>query len=326
MTVFSREEFIVSAQRTIALEQEAIAVLGACLDQRFAEACQLLLNCEGRIIVMGMGKSGHIGRKIAATLASTGSPAFFVHAGEASHGDMGMITGKDVIIALSNSGKTSEVVSLLPLFKRVGAPVISLTGNETSLLAKESDIHLYVGVTKEACPLGLAPTSSTTVTLVMGDALAIALLEARGFTREDFALSHPAGALGTRLLLKVDDIMHMGERLPVIQRGETLSRALLEMSTKGLGMTAVCHKNGGMAGIFTDGDLRRAVDHGVDPRSTVIDEIMTKNYITVNLGMLAAEALKIMQDKQINGLFCVNEAGEPVGAFNMLDLVNSGIL
>lgn len=326
MTVFSREEFIVSAQRTIALEQEAIAVLGACLDQRFAEACQLLLNCEGRIIVMGMGKSGHIGRKIAATLASTGSPAFFVHAGEASHGDMGMITGKDVIIALSNSGKTSEVVSLLPLFKRVGAPVISLTGNETSLLAKESDIHLYVGVTKEACPLDLAPTSSTTVTLVMGDALAIALLEARGFTREDFALSHPAGALGTRLLLKVDDIMHMGERLPVIQRGETLSRALLEMSTKGLGMTAVCHKNGGMAGIFTDGDLRRAVDHGVDPRSTVIDEIMTKNYITVNLGMLAAEALKIMQDKQINGLFCVNEAGEPVGAFNMLDLVNSGIL
>ena len=326
MTIIVKEEYIASAKRTIALEQEAIAMLGSCLDERFYEACHLLLNCEGRIIVTGMGKSGHIGRKIAATLASTGSPAFFVHAGEASHGDMGMITGKDVIIALSNSGKTAEVVSLLPLFKRFGAPVISLTGNDASVLAKEADVHLYVGVEKEACPLDLAPTSSTTVALVMGDALAIALLEARGFTREDFALSHPAGALGTRLLLKVDDVMHTGKLLPVTQSGETLSRALLEMSSKRLGMTAVCNKAGKMIGVFTDGDLRRAIDHGVDPRNTMIDDVMTVSFTTINAGMLAAEALNIMQDKRINGLFCVNSDYEPVGAFNMLDLVNSGIL
>jgi len=323
---FSAEDYINSAKRTIAMEREEIASMEARIDENFSNACRLLLECQGRIIVVGMGKSGHIGRKVAATLASTGSPAFFVHAGEASHGDMGMITQKDVIIALSHSGKTAEVVALLPLFKRVGAPLIGLTGNNSSLLAKESDVHIYVGVQKEACPLDLAPTSSTTVSLVMGDALAIALLEARGFTHEDFAFSHPAGALGTRLLLKVDDVMHSGDHLPLTISGTMLSHALLEVSSKGLGMTAVCDTEGKMIGIFTDGDLRRAIDHGLDPRTTRIDDVMTTKYVTIPTGILAAEALKTMQDKKINGLFCVDEAGLPVGAFNMLDLVKVGIL
>ncbi len=308
------------------MEQKAIAELKASINENFAQACKVLMACEGRIIVTGIGKSGHIGKKIAATLASTGSPAFFVHAGEANHGDMGMITRNDVVIALSNSGKTSEVVSLLPLFKRVGTPLISMTGSTSSLLSEESDIHLYVGVEKEACPLDLAPTTSTTIALVMGDAIAIALLEARGFTREDFAFSHPAGALGARLLLKVDDLMHSGSRLPVTGTGETLSSALLEMSSKGLGMTAICDPDNQMLGIFTDGDLRRAIDLGINLRETKIDDVMTKDYITVPIGMLAAEALQIMQDKRINGLFCMDKYGHPVGAFNMMDLLKSGII
>ncbi|MCY4177807.1 MAG: KpsF/GutQ family sugar-phosphate isomerase [Endozoicomonadaceae bacterium] len=324
--VISEETYIASARRTITIEKEAIEALHDDLDENFSKVCQLLMQCKGRIIITGVGKSGHIGRKIAATLASTGTPAFFVHAGEASHGDMGMITGYDVIIAVSYSGRTEEVIRLLPLFKRVGAPVISITGNRNSVLAKEAEFHLYAGVKKEACPLNLAPTSSTTATLVMGDALAIALLEARGFTREDFALSHPAGNLGARLLLKVDDIMHENERLPVVPCGTLLSYALLEMSSKRLGMTAVCDVEGRMVGVFTDGDLRRAIDQHTDPRTTPIDEVMTRNFIAISSGMLAAEALNIMQKKQINGLFCIDDKGHPVGAFNMLDLVNAGIL
>ena len=326
MTSFAKEEYILSARRTIEMEQEAVIRLGVQLDDCFADACQILMQCKGRIIVTGIGKSGHISRKIAATLASTGSPAFFVHAGEASHGDMGMITPGDIVIALSNSGRTEEIIRLLPRLKRAGVPVIGITGDKKSLLATQADIHLYIGVQKEACPLNLAPTSSTTVALVMGDALAIALLEAKGFTREDFAFSHPGGALGASILLTVDEIMHTGAALPVVKSGEMLSQSLLEMSSKGLGMTAICLESGIMTGIFTDGDLRRAIDKGVDPRITPIDDVMTEKFTTVPPGMLAAEALKKMQDNSINGLYCVDNEGYPVGAFNMLDLVKAGIL
>lgn len=326
MDIVKETSYIASARRTIAIEKKAIERLDTCLDENFTKACQLMIQCQGRVIVVGLGKSGHVGRKIAATLASTGTPSFFVHAGEASHGDVGMITGDDAIIVISHSGKTEEILRLLPLFRRVGAPVVSITGNRDSVLAKEADLHLYTGVNQEACPLDLAPTSSTTVTLVIGDALAIALLEARGFTREDFAFSHPAGSLGTRLLLKVDDIMHEKERLPVVPPDTLLSYTLLEMSSKGLGMTAICDAAGRMMGIFTDGDLRRAIDKNVDPRKTLIEEIMTKNFVAIPKGMLAAEALNIMQKKNINGLFCVDDKGCPVGAFNMLDLVKAGIL
>ena len=318
--------YIASAQRVIAAEKSAIEALEKQLDNNFAHACQLLIQCTGHIIVTGVGKSGHIGRKMAATLASTGSPAFFVHAGEANHGDMGMVTSHDVVIALSNSGKTAEVISLLPLLKRMGASIISITGDSESILAQKSDVHLFLGGGQEACPLGLAPTSSTTTTLVLGDALAIALLEARGFTQEEFALAHPGGTLGIRLLLKVDDIMHTGADLPCVPCGILLNKALLEISSKGLGMAAICDPEGKMVGIFTDGDLRRAIDQGIDPRVTPIDLLMTKQYTTVQCGLLAAEALNIMQKKRINGLFCVDNYGHPVGAFNMTNLVNARVL
>ncbi len=319
-------QLIETAQRTIRLEIEAVEQLNARIDARFVRACELILGCKGRVVVVGMGKSGHIGRKIAATLASTGTAAFFVHPAEASHGDMGMITPDDVVLALSNSGTTSEIVTLLPLIKRLGITLISMTGNPSSVLAKAAAVNLDASVAIEACPLNLAPTSSTTASLVLGDALAIALLEARGFTAEDFAFSHPGGALGRRLLLKVEHVMHTGERLPRVPRGTSLRDALLEMTQKGLGMTVIVETDGRLAGIFTDGDLRRALDKGVDVRQTRIDEVMTVHGKTANAEMLAAEALKIMEDHKISSLVVIDEQELPIGALNMHDLLRAGVM
>ena len=317
---------IQSAQRTIRLELEAIEALLQRINGDFARACELILACKGRVVVVGMGKSGHIGRKIAATLASTGTTAYFVHPGEASHGDMGMITRDDVVLALSNSGSTSEIVTLLPLIKRLGITLISMTGNPASPLAKAAAVNLDAGVSQEACPLNLAPTSSTTVSLVLGDALAIALLEARGFTAEDFAFSHPGGALGRRLLLKVEHVMHQGAELPLVARGTSLREALLEMTRKGLGMTLVAEADGRLAGIFTDGDLRRALDRGVDVRDAGIDALMTVPGKTVRADALAAEALKLMEDHKISALAVVDDNHMPVGALNMHDLLRAGVM
>lgn len=319
-------DFIASAKRTIDVERAAVAALGERIDDSFAAACRRLLACRGRIVVLGMGKSGHVGNKIAATLASTGSPAFFVHPAEASHGDMGMITRDDVILALSNSGSTNEIVTLLPLIKRLGIQLISLTGNPQSPLAKAAEVNLNVHVEHEACPLNLAPTSSTTAALVMGDALAVALLEARGFTAEDFAFSHPGGALGRRLLLKVENVMHAGQELPQVQRGTLLKDALMEMTRKGLGMTAIVEADGKLAGIFTDGDLRRTLDRSIDIRSATIDQVMTAHGKTARPEMLAAEALKIMEDHRINALVVVDEEDRPIGAFNLSDLLRAGVM
>ena len=317
---------IQSAQRTIRLELEAIEALLQRINGDFTRACELILQCKGRVVVVGMGKSGHVGRKIAATLASTGTAAFFVHPGEASHGDMGMITRDDVVLALSNSGSTSEIVTLLPLIKRLGITLISMTGNPASPLAQAAAVNLDAGVSQEACPLNLAPTSSTTVSLVLGDALAIALLEARGFTAEDFAFSHPGGALGRRLLLKVENVMHQGAELPLVRRGTPLREALLEMTRKGLGMTLVAEADGRLAGIFTDGDLRRALDRGVDVRDAGIDALMTVPGKTVRADALAAEALKLMEDHKISALVVVDDNHMPVGALNMHDLLRAGVM
>lgn len=317
--------FISSAQRVITMERDAVSVLAERIDESFEHACRILLACKGRVVVTGMGKSGHIGKKIAATLASTGTPAFFVHPGEASHGDLGMITAGDVVIALSNSGTTAELITILPLLKLLAVPVIALTGNPASELATTADVHLNVSVSEEACPLNLAPTSSTTVTLVMGDALAIALLEARGFTANDFAMSHPGGALGRRLLLKIDSIMHTGDAIPSIALGSALSRALLEMSSKGLGMTAVVDQTGVLIGIFTDGDLRRAIDRGIDIHSSPIDDIMTRNCRTIRPGTMAAEALRIMEDNKITVLVAVDGDNKPVGVIHTHDLLKAGV-
>jgi arabinose-5-phosphate isomerase len=310
----------------IETEAEAVAALGARIDAGFARACGYLLECQGRIVVLGMGKSGHIGGKIAATLASTGSPAFFVHPGEASHGDLGMITAKDAVLALSNSGETEELLTILPLIKRLGVRLIAMTGNPRSTLARRADVNIDVSVAQEACPLGLAPTASTTAALAMGDALAVALLESRGFTREDFARSHPAGSLGRRLLLHVSDIMHTGQAIPQVSQGTLLRETLLEMSRKGLGMSAVLDAAGRVAGIYTDGDLRRSLDRSVDIHATRVDEVMTRNPVTVDPDILAAEALRIMEDRKINGLFAVDADKRPVGALNMHDLLRAGVV
>ena len=317
---------IESAQSTIRLEIEAVEGLLAHIDADFVNACDMILGSQGRVVVVGMGKSGHIGKKIAATLASTGTPSFFVHPAEASHGDMGMITSADIILALSNSGTTAEIVTLLPLIKRLGIKMISLTGNPESTLAKAADVNLNARVEKEACPLNLAPTSSTTAALVMGDALAVALLDARGFTAEDFAFSHPGGALGRRLLLKVEHVMHTGANLPQVARGTPLRDSLMEMTRKGLGMTAILESDGRLAGIFTDGDLRRTLDRPIDIRLATIDEVMTVHGKTVRPEMLAAEALKIMEDNKIGALIVVDENDRPVGAFNLQDLLRAGVM
>ncbi len=319
-------DYIASARRTISMERDAVDSLLQRLAEPFSTACATLLACRGRVVVTGMGKSGHVGRKLAATLASTGTPAFFVHPGEACHGDMGMITAEDVVIALSNSGNTAEVVTLLPLIKRLGAPLISLTGNAESTLAQAAIANLDTGVEQEACPLNLAPTSSTTTALVMGDALAIALLEARGFSAEDFAFSHPGGSLGRRLLLLVDDIMHGGDSMPLVGPQVPLRDALLEMTRKGLGLTGIADEQGALVGIFTDGDLRRTLDQNIDFQSVRIGDLMTRGCKTARAGMLAAEALKIMEDARINGLFVVDSDGRPVGALNMHDLLRAGVV
>ena len=319
-------DLIDSAQRTIRLEIEAVQELLPRINADFIKACELILNCKGRVVVVGMGKSGHIGNKIAATLASTGTPSFFVHPAEASHGDMGMITKDDIVLALSNSGSTAEIITLLPLIKRLGIGLISMTGNPDSPLAKAADVNLDARVSQEACPLNLAPTSSTTASLVLGDALAIALLEARGFTAEDFAFSHPGGALGRRLLLKVENVMHSGESLPQVTRGTSLRDALLEMTQKGLGMTTVLEADGHLAGIFTDGDLRRALDKGIDVRDARIDDVMTPHGKTIRAEMLAAEALKIMEDNKISALVVVDGNDRPIGAFNLGDLLRAGVM
>jgi arabinose-5-phosphate isomerase len=310
----------------IHIEQQAIAELSQYIDQSFEDACQLMFNCKGRVIVVGMGKSGHIGGKIAATLASTGTPSFFVHPGEASHGDLGMITSDDVVLTLSHSGETGEVLAIVPVIKRIGAKLISMTGKPASTLAKLGDIHLCVAVSQEACPLGLAPTSSTTATLVMGDALAVALLNARGFTADDFALSHPGGSLGKRLLLRLSDIMHSGDRLPVVNTKAKIKDALVEMSLKGLGMTAIIDEKDQLKGLFTDGDLRRILDERVDIHNDNIESVMTKGPTVAHQDMLAAEGLKIMEDKKINGLIIVNDNNTPIGAMNMHDLLKSGVI
>jgi arabinose-5-phosphate isomerase len=315
------------ARAVIETEAKAITDLSERIGPEFLEACHLMYDCKGRIVVLGMGKSGHIGDKIAATLASTGSPAFFVHPGEASHGDMGMITRDDVVMALSNSGETSELLTILPLIKRLGVPLIALTGNPKSTLARSADAHIDVSVEKEACPLGLAPTSSTTAALVMGDALAISLLERRGFTADDFALSHPGGALGRRLLLHVEDIMHSGENIPLVSITANLSEALLEMTKKGLGMTGIVDEEGNMTGIFTDGDLRRVLDHGeVNVHETNIADVMTRNCKSAHPHQLAVETLRMMEKFKINSLLVVDNNNKPVGAMNMHDLLRAGVV
>ena len=314
-----------SAKRTIEIEASAVSSLLDRIGSEFEQACKTLLNCKGRIVVTGMGKSGHIGNKIASTLASTGTPAFFVHPGEASHGDMGMITSDDVVLAISSSGTTQEIITILPLIKRMGASLVSMTGNSQSTLALTADINLDISVNTEACPLGLAPTSSTTVTLVTGDAIAIALLEARGFSAEDFAFSHPGGALGRKLLLKVVDIMHTGASVPKVQENVFLSDALLEMSAKGLGMTTVVDKNDTLKGIFTDGDLRRSLDSGHDIHTTPITDIMTRNSKSISKELLAAEALRIMEEKKISVLIVLDEQQCPVGAVHLHDILKAGV-
>lgn len=307
------------------IEARAVAALAERVDEHFERACELMLACEGRIVVLGMGKSGHIGSKIAATLASTGSPAFFVHPGEASHGDLGMITVKDVVLAFSNSGETGEILTILPIIKRLGVPLVALTGNPASTLATLADAHINVGVAQEACPLDLAPTASTTAALAMGDALAIALLGARGFTRDDFARSHPGGRLGRRLLLHVSDVMRSGEALPMVGPNVKLSAALLEITRKGMGMTAIVDEQRKVLGIYTDGDLRRSLDHGMDVHTTLIGELMTPGCKTVRADILAAEAIQVMEAAKINGLLVVDEDNRLVGALNMHDLLRAGV-
>lgn len=320
------DRFLALGSAVVQTEAAAVAALASRIDRSFAEACRYLLSCEGRIVVIGMGKSGHIGGKIAATLASTGSPAFFVHPGEASHGDLGMITTKDVVLALSNSGETDEISAIVPMIKRLGVPLITLTGNPGSSLAREADVNIDVSVDKEACPLGLAPTSSTTAALVMGDALAVALLEARGFSAEDFARSHPGGRLGRRLLVHVADIMHKGGDIPIVRPDMPLRDALVTMTGKGLGMAVVVDDAGRLLGLVTDGDLRRALDRRLDVHEVLTRDIMTSPCQSVSPSLVAAEALQIMEMRKINGLPVVDENQRVVGAFNMHDLLRAGVL
>jgi arabinose-5-phosphate isomerase len=319
-------DFVKSGLRTIRIESDAVIALSQRLDQDFIKACDLILNCPGRIIVTGMGKSGHIGKKIAATLASTGTPAFFVHPGEASHGDLGMITKQDIVLAISYSGTSNEILTLLPLLKRSGIKIISMTGNPLSTLAEVAEAHLNIAVETEACPLGLAPTASTTATLVFGDALAVALLEARGFTEEDFAFSHPGGALGRKLLLRVVDIMHKGEQIPRVLANASLSEALLTMTEKGFGMTTIVDDKNQLLGIFTDGDLRRTIDKGISLSGARICDLMNRTPKTIGVKALPAEALKMMEDLKITALVVRDEQACPVGVLHMHDLLRAGVV
>lgn len=317
---------IASALRTIEIEMGAVGELLQRIDKQFEHACQLILDCKGRVVVTGMGKSGHIGKKIAATLASTGTPAMYVHPGEASHGDIGMITEVDVVLAISNSGATEEITALLPFLKRKGIPLISLTGDKQSALANAADAKLNAQVNEEACPLGLAPTSSTTVALVLGDALAMALLEARGFTRDDFASSHPGGYLGRRLLIKVKDVMHCGEEIPSVASSTAVSDALLEMSEKGFGLTTVVDNDSNLIGVFTDGDLRRTIASGKNIQATTIGEAMSSDFKFISSNALAAEAARIMQDSNVYVLIVKDENNRVAGIVKMHDLLQANVV
>ena len=313
-------------KRSVEMEQGAVQEMLSRIDENFALACRTLLACKGRIVVIGIGKSGHIARKIASTFASTGSPAFFVHSAEAGHGDMGMITEKDIAIMVSYSGKSEELVRLIPIIKRMGIKMIAMTGSATSPLAKAADIHISVKISKEACPLNLAPTSSTTATLVMGDAMAIAMLEARGFTADNFAFSHPSGSLGRKLLLRVSDVMHSGKDIPMVNRTVNIVEALHEMTSKRLGMTTIVDGKKQLVGIFTDGDLRRCLDKRLDVHQKSVGEVMTTKFQTIGENALAAEALKLMDSNKINALPVVDEDNKLIGAMNMHDLLKSGVL
>ena len=315
-----------TALRTIEIELSVVESLLTLIDDDFEKACQLILDCHGRVVVIGMGKSGHIGRKIAATLASTGTPAMYVHPAEASHGDIGMITGQDCVLALSNSGTTEEILSLIPILKRKGIPLVSLTGNADSELAQSAHFNLNAKVDEEACPLGLAPTSSTTVALVLGDALAMALLEARGFTRDDFAISHPGGNLGRRLLVKVRDLMHSGEAIPRVSADTKLVSALLEMSVKGFGLTTVVDDDKNLVGVFTDGDLRRAINSGKDIQQSNITEVMSTDLKFINANSLAVEAARIMQESNVYVLIVRDENGKIEGILKMHDLLQANVV
>jgi arabinose-5-phosphate isomerase len=314
------------ARAVITTEASAAANLTSRIDERFVMACELILNCKGRIVVLGMGKSGHIAGKIAATLASTGTPAFFVHAAEASHGDLGMITDEDVVLILSNSGETDEVKQVLPLLKRLAVGIIAITGKPTSSLARHADVHIDVSVDAEACPLGLAPTSSTTAALVMGDALAVSLLESRGFTAEDFARSHPAGQLGKQLLIRIQDIMHTGDAMPVAIHTASLSEVIVEMTEKRLGMVAIIDKNSKVEGVFTDGDLRRMLAQTLDPHNTTVGDVMTRNGKTIQAQALAVEAVKMLQQYEIQGLLVVDDDLRLKGILNFNDLLQAGVV
>jgi arabinose-5-phosphate isomerase len=314
------------ARRVLDIEARAVAGLSPRIGDAFARACDLVLACKGRVVVTGMGKSGHVGGKIAATLASTGTPSFFVHPGEASHGDLGMITPQDLVIAISNSGETGEIITILPLLKRLGVPLITMTGNAASTLGEAANVVLDVAVAEEACPLNLAPTASTTATLAMGDALAVALLESRGFTREDFALAHPGGSLGRRLLLRVEDVMNAGAEVPRVGPDALLAEGLLEMTRKSLGMTAVVDGEGRLLGVFTDGDLRRAVDRAVDIHTTRMREVMTSGSKTIAPGALAAEAVRLMEQHKITALLVLDERRVVVGALNVHNLFRAGVM
>jgi arabinose-5-phosphate isomerase len=314
------------ALAVIQVEAKAIEELSLQINDDFVMACELMMQSEGRIVVTGMGKSGHIAGKIAATLASTGTPAFFVHPGEASHGDLGMITSQDVVLALSNSGETTEILTILPIIKRLDVPLIAMTGHLHSTLAKFATVHLNVAVKEEACPLGLAPTSSTTAALVMGDALAVSLLETKGFTRDDFAFSHPGGSLGKGLLLQVADLMHIGDKVPKVDDSALITKALTEMTAKKMGMTAIVNRDNQVLGMFTDGDVRRMLGKHLNPETTLITEVMTKGCIVIDASILAAEAMQIMEKKEINALLVIDKNEHLIGALTMHDLIHSGIV
>jgi arabinose-5-phosphate isomerase len=315
-------------RQTLAIEADAIVALHARLgdDSSFVDAAQLIYAGTGRVVVSGMGKSGHIGRKIAATLSSTGTPAFFMHPGEAAHGDLGMVTANDILIAISNSGESSELLDILPAVKRLGARVIAMTGKPASRLAKLADVHLNIAVAKEACTLNLAPTTSTTVTLAMGDALAVALLDVRGFREQDFALSHPGGALGRRLLTHVRDVMRTGDAIPSVGLDVPLVKALLEISQKGMGMTAVVDAAGRPLGVFTDGDLRRVIERMHDFSNVLIRDVMHANPRSVRPEQLAVDAVAVMEEFRINQMLVIDEAGQLVGALHIHDLTRAKVI
>jgi arabinose-5-phosphate isomerase len=322
----NNQELLELARDTLGIEARALERMSARLDASFAAACRLCMATSGRVVVTGMGKSGHISSKIAATLACTGTPAFFMHPGEASHGDLGMITPQDLLLAISYSGETDEVLTILPLVKRMGARMISMTGNPKSTLAQAADVHLDVGVAEEACPLNLAPTASTTATLAMGDALAVALLKSRGFTAEDFARSHPSGSLGKRLLLRVADVMRQNDQMPFVLPDVPLRDGLMEMTEKGLGMTAIVDEDQRILGVFTDGDLRRALDNGADVHATPMRAVMHANPKTTSADILAAEAVNILEENKITSLLVSDENHKLIGALNIHDLFRAGIM